>query len=315
MARSLAAALLVLCGPLLGAPVAAAGQQVPDTTFRPPHSAPAYPAGEGPLVMIDEAHHNLHVAEGNYRPFVDLLRRDGYRVEPLRETFSRDALSRGDILVIANALAGENVEYWALPTPSAFAPHEIMAVREWVRAGGALLLVADHMPFPGAAEALAREFGAHFINGFAIDTVAWDPLVFRRSNGTLAPHPIREGRGSGGHVDSVTTFWGQAFRPLDGAAGSTCSLQPLLVLDTGVVTLQPDTAWRFTEETPTLAAGGWLQGAAVTYGDGRVVLLGEAAMITAQLTGPNRVPTGMNAPAAPQNARFVLNLMHWLSER
>jgi hypothetical protein len=36
-------------------------------------------------------------------------------------------------------------------------------------------------------------------------------------------------------------------------------------------------------------------------------------MFTAQLTGPERRPMGMNSPLAVDNQQLVLNLMHWLS--
>ncbi|MCH7766830.1 MAG: hypothetical protein IH916_09770, partial [Acidobacteria bacterium] len=41
--------------------------------------------------------------------------------------------------------------------------------------------------------------------------------------------------------------------------------------------------------------------------------LGEAAMCTAQVSGPERRPMGMNHPKAPQNAQFCLNVVRWLS--
>jgi hypothetical protein len=56
-----------------------------------------------------------------------------------------------------------------------------------------------------------------------------------------------------------------------------------------------------------------LQGAIVYHGQGRVALLGEASMFSAQLTGPGKRPMGMNSPDAGENYRFALNLMHWLS--
>ena len=56
-------------------------QQVADLKYKPPIPRPAYEAGKGPRVAIDEAHHNFHTAGGRYRPFAELLRRDGYRVE------------------------------------------------------------------------------------------------------------------------------------------------------------------------------------------------------------------------------------------
>ena len=55
-----------------------------------------------------------------------------------------------DILVIANA--GTDAESsWELPTPSAFTDDEIDVVVRWVADGGALFLIADHMPAAGAA--------------------------------------------------------------------------------------------------------------------------------------------------------------------
>jgi len=47
-ALTLAASVLLLIA-------AAAAQQVPDTSFRPPIASPAYPEGQGPLVVIDQA--------------------------------------------------------------------------------------------------------------------------------------------------------------------------------------------------------------------------------------------------------------------
>ena len=46
---------------------------------------------------------------------------------------------------------------------------------------------------------------------------------------------------------------------------------------------------------------------------GRLAVFGEAAMFSAQVAGPDRMPIGMNAPMAEQNYQFVLNVMHWLS--
>ena len=56
-----------------------------------------------------------------------------------------------------------------------------------------------------------------------------------------------------------------------------------------------------------------LVGAALTHGRGRVVVFGEAAMLTAQLAGPQRMPVGMNAPEAVHHPRLVLNAVRWLA--
>jgi hypothetical protein len=284
-------------------------QQVADTTFNPPIAKPAYSPGSGPVVMLDEAHFNFHTATGRYRPFAQLLRRDGYVVQASTSRFDKKSLQQGKILVIANALAETNSQgNWSLPNPSAFADDEIATVREWVREGGALLLIADHMPFAGAAEKIGAAFGIRFSNCFAMfaEQSRGALFAFHRSDGTLAPHPVINGRTAGERIDSLLTFTGSAFQ-VDGSA------QPLFVLDSSQVLLLPETAWQFKPETPRHSAAGWLQGATLKFGKGRVAVFGEAAMFSAQLGGPNRQPMGMNAPQAPQNYRFLLNVMHWLS--
>ena len=147
--------LLFSCIVLLAATSIALAQQVPDLAYKPPLPRPAYESGNGPRVAIDEAHHNFHTANGRYKPFADLLRRDGYRVDGLGKPLLSDSLEGADVLVIANALNERNVEDWSLPTPSGLMADEIAAVRAWVEKGGSLFLIADHMPFPGAASDLA----------------------------------------------------------------------------------------------------------------------------------------------------------------
>ena len=72
------------------------------------------------------------------------------------------------------------------------------------------------------------------------------------------------------------------------------------MLAAGTVILLPVTAWRFSDSTPRISGRGMLQGAAVKYGRGRVAMFGEAAMFSAQVSGPQRRPMGMNDPAAGQ---------------
>jgi hypothetical protein len=285
----------------------ARAQQIADTEFKPPIARPAYTQGRGPVVMIDEAHNNFHTAYGRYLAFADLLRRDGYAVIPNTAPFSKESLRRGKILVVANAIATPNVNNWSLPTPSAFTDAEIEAVREWVHDGGALFLIVDHMPMPGAAGRLGAAFGARWSNGFAVDEKNQGPFVFKRADGSLKEHKITKGRRDGEEIESVATFTGSAFQLEGGRA------EPLLVLAAPVVSLEPQTAWQFTPETKRVPVGGWCQGAVLRHGKGRVALFGEAAMFTAQRAGPNRAPMGMNAPVAARNPQFLLNILHWLS--
>jgi hypothetical protein len=275
---------------------------------------PAFALGTGPRVVIDESHCNLHTAGGLYRPFAELLRRDGFVVAPLQQRFTPAALADVEVLVIANALAERNCgKNWTLPTPSAFRSDEIDAVEKWVTDGGALLLIADHMPFPGAAEDLARAFGIGFLNGYALrghgDRTGDRAIRFERSAGTLAQNAITAGRSAAEQVDAVVSFTGQAFRPLHG------DVTPLLTIPADVTLRLPRVANVFTEKTPSFSAEGLLQGAVLIHGKGRVAVFGEAAMFSAQeLTEHGElVRFGMNAPGAEQNAQFVLNVMHWLA--
>src|SRR5262249_3903495 len=63
-------------------------------------------------------------------------------------------------------------------------------------------------------------------------------------------------------------------------------------------------------------AAGRAQAVALTYGKGRVVVLGEAAMLTAQIfkedDGSTSDKFGMNRPGN-DDRQFALNVLHWLS--
>ena len=296
--------LLIACACL---PTSARAQQVSDTSFTPVISAPAYREGTGPLVLIDEGHHNFHTMSGRFRPFARLLERDGYVVKPHPGRFDRTGLAQARILVISNALAEENVRNWTLPTWSAFDSAEIVAIRNWVDSGGSLWLIADHMPFAGSASRLAASMGILMGDGFAIDSVTHNGRIhFSRSTGTLAANEITRGRNASERVDSVISFAGQAFR-LEGEG------KPLMTFGQNVMLLLPEVAWQFSPKTPFVSASKMFQGAALRFGKGKIAVFGEAAMFSAQLAGPNRFPVGMNDPSAPQNAQFVLNVAHWLS--
>lgn len=274
-------------------------QQVADPGFHPPIPTPSYAEGAGPVVAIDEAHNNFHTAEGRYLAFAELLRRDGYRIARNKAPFTPEGLKAYRVLVISNALNERNASEWSLPTPPAFTDAEVAAVKEWVNAGGSLLLISDHMPFPGAASTLAAAFGVRFSNGFALDPAAkGGQLFFRRGDQSLREHEVTQG------IETVVTFTGSAFQA-DGA-------QPVLVLPGTVVSLEPKQAWQFSAETPRVPVGGWLQGATLKPGKGRMAVFGEAAMFSAQLAGSAKQPMGMNHPDAKDNSRLLLNLMRWL---
>ena len=130
-------------------------QQVADPNFDARVARPAY-TKNGPKVLFDEGHHNFHTMTGRYKPFADLVANDGYQVLANPQKFLAQFLKDFDILVISNALGAERMN---APEASnaAFADTECDAVRDWVRGGGALLLIADqyHALAVASAEVIA----------------------------------------------------------------------------------------------------------------------------------------------------------------
>ena len=280
-------------------------QQIADTAYNPEIIKPEYASGKGPVVFIDEGHHNFHTKNGRFLPFSNLLERDGYRVKEYRDTFKKVELAKGKILVISNALHESNVEDWILPNPSAFTNSEIEVVRQWVSEGGSLFLIADHMPLAGAAADLAKAFEFEFTNGFVFDTLSNGPAYFNLKEKTLHESTITKGRDASEHVEQIATFTGQAFK-------ITADAIPVLTFNKNYVNMLPDTAWVFNKKTQKYTVEGWSQGAYRKYGKGKIAVFGEAAMFTAQLAGPQKRKTGMNSESAPENYRLLLNIIHWL---
>jgi len=285
----------------------AQAQQVPDLDADVTVTAPAFERGAGPVVAIDGGHLNFHTLENRFAPFAALLHQDGFRVSAVQADFSAESLRNIDILVIANALNTLNRERWATPVHGAFTSDEIKAVARWVADGGSLLLLADHFPFAGAAAGLAAAFGIGFINGFALAVPIAGSDIFSSRSGTLRDDTITRGRNEEENVTAVTTFTGSAFKAPPGA-------RPLLVLPENFVLLLPAVAWQFDEDTPRLSGAGYLQGAAMRYGKGRVAVFAEAGMFTAQRTKSEpTVRIGFNATEAPQNKQFILSTLRWLA--
>jgi hypothetical protein len=292
-----------------------------DTKYDTQVKAPAYPkAGRHPRVVIDQAHRNFHTARGRYKPFADLITHDGYEIYGGTDRFTGPYLHQWDVLVVSNAFGPEGHE-----DQTAFSTSEIAAVGDWVQAGGSLLLIADHWPCGGAAAKLSQAFGVDMSQGVTEDTTNCalstsgsgqrEPttLLFTRQNGLLKSHPVTDGRGSGDLVQGVETFTGQslgvpfgatAFLALGSTAADRRPLPPK------VEHIGKDTRVTMQYADPTSAAGR-AQGVALEFGKGRVVVLGEAAMMTAQID-PDGHRFGMNVPGN-DNRKLALNIMHWLS--
>jgi hypothetical protein len=98
-------------------------------------------------------------------------------------------------------------------------------------------------------------------------------------------------------VNRIIAFTGQS---LKGPEGSTA----FLVLGGKAYDLLPS-----GERVP---AAGRAVGIALQFGKGRVVIVGEAAMLTAQVVGSAQLPLGMNYPGN-DNRQLALNIMRWLT--
>jgi hypothetical protein len=273
--------------------------QKPDKRYNVAINKPTY-TKQYPTVLYDEAHLNTHTSKGTYKPFVDLISNDGYKVYVNKHKFSIQLLETYDLLVICNAKSDKN-----LPRDiGAFTAEECKAVTNWVREGGSLLLIADHHPFGLANMALASSFGVKMGGGSVKNGSVQDgQLEFSRSNGLLGEHAITNG------LNKIVTFTGQS---LGGNAVS------LLKFGANATEVRPDSIWQqegknYIRFGKPESVAGLSQAMALEYGKGRVVVLGDAAMISAQKLFGRRF--GMNYPVETDNKQFALNLMHWLTKK
>jgi hypothetical protein len=302
-------AVAVMCLVVTGCP----GGDRADSSFSAAVANPAY-SSNGPRVLFDEAHHNHHRAGTTYQPFVRLVESDGYRVSRGRERVSADVLRGVDVLVVAGAL-GTNERN----DDAAFAPEECNAIQAWVASGCALLLVTDHYPFGHAVEDLGGRFGVFMSKGVVEDTAnydrSFDPthIVYSATTDGLAAHPIIRGRDTSETVRKVLAFTGQAVSAPSPAvlllrlSGTAVMRPPKPVVERVGNDIRVNVAYGDSE--PALGLG---QAVALDWGNGRVVITGEAAMLTAQLSRYDGRRFGINTEGY-DNRQLVLNIMRWLT--
>lgn len=315
---------------LLVAVGVAASQQIPDPDFNAAVADPAYSTSH-PRVAIDQAHNNFHTKDGLFKPFADLLRNDGYDIVANTEKFTSSSLSGIKVIAISNAmgkLSNENNN-----STVAFTKPECDAVYDWVRRGGALFLIADHAPMGDAAAPLAERFGVSLGNGFVFDSNPRDfdrgdvtELVFSGDNHLLANHPITRGRNDGEGLHRLVAFTGESVTVPKGVT-ALLELSPTAAevptrADAELLS-DPDAAR--AKASRDEAARKWpVKGKAMAIafavGRGRVVISGEAGMMTAQVfkdkdkDGTEKLvgKTGMSVPGN-DDKQYVLNILHWLS--
>lgn len=279
-------------------------------------------------VLFDAAHHNWQ-GEESWTPMVDLLRLDGHIVEINRAAFSTESLVGVDVVVIANPSAYTRDErtadglreYWwgRKSAEPALTDGEVDILANWVSAGGGLFLMIGHAPNGSAASNLVDRFGIDIRNTITRDPALEDQeygttrlagryIRYSRSNGALRNHPITSGRSEGERVEAITTYVGTSIK---GPAHSEILLE------------LSDDAIDYWHDPPLeggalheLSAAGRAQGIALSYGDGRIVIIAETGLFT---TGTihsedgRKVERGLGYREA-QSGDFARNITRWLSQ-
>lgn len=298
--------------------------QQPDPNFKPQSRTATFTATDSPLVLVDEAHHNFLTIHGRYMPFEMVLSSDGFTVKSNTKRFTASHLDEADILVIANALDYQRKD-WQPPFGSALDDDEVTSVKQWVIDGGALLLIADHAPFPKAIENLASAFGFQFSNGHV------EPSLFRKTDNTLSDHAITRGKNATANrantsmflqelksiapqtnaakmnkITQVKTFGGSAFKaPKDADV--------LMKLGSGVISLETKIPFQVDSSARKIPVENWSQGAVMTLGQGRIAVFSEGTMFSSQFYMTTDQKRGFGSIDAEQNEQFLINVMHWLS--
>jgi hypothetical protein len=301
--------------------------QQADPSFKPKNTVASFAPHHSPTVIVDNAHNNFLSITGRYKPFAQVLRSDGFIVRANTEKFTLKTLSQADVLVIANALDKPRKD-WHPPYNQALHSDEVTAITDWVAKGGALMLIADHTPFPKVIENLAQSLGFTFSNGHV------KSAIFRKTDRSLTAHittyPKESSTSKNGiaqfsntqslpfyiqqqsttkpaykQVTHVKTFGGSAFTVPKNALS-------LLNLGRNAISIEPAIPFQVNATTPRIAIDGWSQGAVLTLGKGRVAVFSEGMMFSSQRDTTTGNILGMTSSGAEQNESFLLNIMHWL---
>ncbi|HYW46909.1 MAG TPA: hypothetical protein VE959_28840 [Bryobacteraceae bacterium] len=240
----------------------------------------------GPRVAIDLGHFNDSPADARFRALGDLLTWDGYRVTRSKQYLVPEYLKDIPVLVIGNAMPyppgfARVAKAVGLAGRTVFAPDEVDAVRDWVRAGGSLLLEADVPGSGQAAAPLAAALGLVFHDCPA-------PVFLPQTK--PGEHAILSGRS-----EYDENIWSAAVL----ASGW---IEPTAAAGQAVPLLNA------TAAAGGSCAGGKPLAVALEFGRGRVVALSVQLERDEDLIRLTRVD-----PRRAGNRQFVLNVMHWLS--
>ncbi len=259
-----------------------------DDAFDPQISDPAFPQGQGPLVVVDERHRNVVSLASYFRPVGRFLARDGYVVRAEKEPFQKTTLTDVRVVVVANAQGPPG----APAGTQAFPEQEVHALERWVKAGGGLLLIADRAPFGGPARSLARAFG-----------------VTLDDNTILTPGA--DGKPTGELTIDVAAQ-GEASHPVFSGVARVVYVVGESVSGPGVVLKAPPGTYggptAQTAKGPSAAGKPLIL--AFPYGEGRVVVIGDAGILSAFGSVGGSEHRGISEA---DNTRFARNVFRWLA--
>jgi peroxiredoxin len=302
-----------------------------DPNFDVNVAKPAF-ATRHPKILFDEAHLNEGLSEVKYLPFTALLKNDGFSITVNKHKFAPDVLAGYEVLIVVDPRGSKGKDMYDTP---AFTDAECDAVRDWVKAGGALLFIGKANTPGGGGGEMASRFGVGMSNGRVADegsrdsTIASIHISFTLDNKLLSEtHPIMRGRSQEERVSRVITYSGQS---MTFAAGT----EVLLRLANTATERPSVTGAQFKEALAKIPAGaimnvtvpgnesisaaGRAQAVALSSGKGRVVVVGDDTMFLAQVIGGqtariygHEILIGMNVPGYG-NRQLALNVMRWLA--
>jgi len=263
-------------------------------------------------VLFDSGHGNSHDIKTTYAPFATLLKNDGIVLHRHEGLITENTLQDIELLIIANATPIGDTES---ETSGAFTVSEINLLRNWVENGGSLLLIADHDPFGSAAAGLAKAFGVEMSSVWTVDSLRFSEVIgkttwleFSEENNGLGQHNILQSENPESPVRRVITFTGQSLS-FDSTWTSILQLSPYARnyysrSEAKVAASDTTTYFPVPYQSQLIAR---------EYGNGRIVIAGEAAMFTAQEVRIffKSYRAGFNYNGY-DNKNLILNIVRWL---
>jgi len=275
-------------------------------------SSPKFNPETSPRVSFDSGHGNFHDINTTYAPFARLMKNDGILLCTHVGFFTENTLQDTKLLIIANATPSEDN---GVEASSAFTESEIYILTKWIQDGGSLLLIADHDPFGSAASELAKAFGVGMSSVWTVDSLRFSEAIgkttwleFSEENKGLGRHSILQSEIPESAVRRVITFTGQSLS-FDSTWTSILKLSPYA----RNYYSRSEAKAAASDTTTYFPVPGQSQLIAREYGNGRIVIAGDAAMFTAQEVRIflKSYHAGFNYEGY-ENKNLVLNIVRWL---